>query len=176
MKFSIQGIGEVECTPQELHQLIALGAFSPAANGVEPTLRNGIYLGMSSAPHEAAVPAPRLGLQQERQLNGDLFFRDVTPLMAAIMVAHMSYNGRIRQSQLLGETGIESGLSLRRPNGALNRRVRDASAGMISGFFRVEEPDRDGGISERVFVTNPEVLAFLRANAKRVTELAVTRA
>jgi hypothetical protein len=175
MKFPVPGIGEVECTPEELVRLIALGAFSRRANGVEPLVRNGTYLGGIDAQHEAPISAPRAGAHQETELNREVFFRDITPFMAAIMLAHMNHDGRIRQSQLLSETGIQSGLSLRRPNGALNRRVRDASSCRIPGFCKVEEADRTGAVAERVFVTNPEVLAFMRANTQKITELAATR-
>jgi hypothetical protein len=103
-------------------------------------------------------------------IDAQLFFRDVSPLMAAAMLACIKHDGILKQADLLEAMGVK-GPSLRRCNGGLNNRIRVASNRQIQTFFTVQERTKDSGLADRVYTVRPEVLRFLRQYENRIRSL-----
>lgn len=100
-------------------------------------------------------------------IDSDLFFRAISRSMARIMLVFLGHGGRVEQSRLLTETGL-TGTALRRPNGALNQRIRDASLGRLQEFYSVKL----GSNNTRLFEVSVEILQFLRTHEARIRSLA----
>jgi hypothetical protein len=140
-------------TPDEYKRLIELGVLPNPGRSVA-----------SNNKHEVDGHKKLKTNQEDDQLiDPDLFFLDLSPLMAKILHSLIQHGGEITQLQLTQEMG-KSGQSLRRPNGALNNRIREASAGRIKEFYKVREPNRNNGQTDRTYSITPEILEFLRVN------------
>jgi hypothetical protein len=172
MKATLNGIGEVTCTPEELDHLLRL-------NGIKELLR--LTGGDSSNrpaqsecrahPGDNGGREPNSLITNSVTIDTERFFRKPTRSMGQIMLAYLRHGGAISLRQLLQDTGFRSGGSLRKPNGALNERMRTASANRIHEFNTVHEATSENGGSERVYKVSPEVLEFLRANEARIIAL-----
>jgi hypothetical protein len=170
MELDLQGV-RVSCTPEELAQLIALNIVpNPSAAAGSATF---------SPRHEAAA-APRsgddgdtVGATRPNHSNIDRaeLLRSTSRNMANVLLAFLHHGGRISQGELTGLTRL-SGPSLRRPIGALNKRVRAASSGKLDKFCSVTEPNKDNGLQDRIYTADPEVLASVEHEEARIASIA----
>lgn len=164
----------LDLTPEEYIKLIELEAVrvdraNGSAGGSMSEQRDDSGLRNGKERLSAGVQ-PRNG----RFINSDIFFKKrTTSSMARIMLAFLAHEGKVTLSELLGHTRLKSGSSLRKPNGALNDRIRAASSNRIHEFYIVQiNSVEEGGDAERVYVTTPEVLDFISANESRIRAFA----
>ena len=178
MRLFIDGC-EIECTPEEYKQLKELDAL-PSLRGRKESLSLGSDRsnGHVSKHKQQIMDNGADGDASQSQdsintIDTELFFRKPTRPMARIMLAYINHEGVISLSRLLAETGASGGSSLRKPNGALNERIRTASLNRIRQFHTAHEATNEvSGQTERIYRIDPEVLEFLRANEARIINLA----
>jgi hypothetical protein len=173
MKFTLDGI-EVECTVQEFfeYQELKKSADARANSAIkkEPVRHQNKYDYDEDDRQRADTRSDEETSNNSIVIDENLFFHGVSPLMAEVMLAHYKYGGELSQSQLNEETG-KSGPALRRPNGALNDRVRVATGGKLKRFSVVVESNLSNNAPDRVYRTDENVLRFLGRNLTRIRKL-----
>jgi hypothetical protein len=181
MKVNLFGVGEIECTPVEFAQLQELGALSNLRQefGGDHSYVSSQLAKVQNGKFDETVKLngfSETASARKTYVNGlkaELFFRKCTQAMARIMLAYLKHDGKISLTELLAETGMTDGRSLRKPNGALSDRIRAASSNRIREFHTAQQITNNGeSRSERLYTISPTVLEFLKANELRIASLA----
>jgi hypothetical protein len=159
---------KLTCTPDEYARLVELGV---VRQDVPFVTNKNIGISESNRAEER-----RIDQEGKPFIDPDQFFTRISKTMARILSSLIEHGGRIAQSTLTQEIDANGkslhGKSLRRPNGALNVRIRQASAGRIKGFYEVHESDKANGDADRIYTVSPEILQFLQANVDKIPRTA----
>ncbi|WP_145266610.1 hypothetical protein [Tautonia plasticadhaerens] len=161
----------ISCSTTEYAELVRLGVFGdnyrPAPADLNTPLMNGEQHDARTDNLESEESAVS---NNSPEVDGGVFFDDMSSLTAKFLLALVRSDGVIDQSTLLRELNLESGRSLRRPVGSAHKRIREASSGQITSICSVTEPDGDQ--QERIYRSNGHTLEFLREHTGKLEELA----
>ena len=128
----------IEGTPDECREYMAKERDSRASETNNlPELSSSRGLSKASSEPNGRDIVPGHDRVIRRSIEADRFFKSISTSMARIMLAFIKHQGKLAMSELIFETGVNSGSSLRKPGGALNDRMRVASSGRIQEFYSV---------------------------------------
>ena len=167
-----RGRDVLDLTPEEYLRLLALE--SVQTRRVTPGTGDDDADQLTRSPSHGAElsNAAESDSHVENPIRTEVFFRKPSPSMARILLAFIAHSGKLSMSEMLSETGLENGSSLRKPGGALNARMREASSNRIQEFYSVRQNSNGNEESERIYVISPEVLDFIKEHAGRIRALA----
>ena len=126
MEINLGGLSKATCNPDEFAQLVKLGVFTVSNPGIASQDLAPTTGGMAPAePQSLAAEAIASSAESSNQIDVNTFFESISSSMGKIAITVLRCGGTIKQSELVEKTGIR-GAALRRPNGALNKRIRRA--------------------------------------------------